>query len=148
VRQVERTREHADQLVQEKELVASRLDNEYRLYVQQARSELRQHMEQSRAAAETRKKKERAVRRNIADAQIFAMLQDDPSRPPARGEGGSSEKTDADAREERERQELDMAIDKAQVRMQMQQRRLKSARLEMIECLREQQTIQVCLSER
>ena len=41
-----------------------------------------------------------------------------------------------------------MAIDKAQVRMQMQQRRLKSARLEMIECLREQQTIQVCLSER
>ena len=128
--------------------MASRLDNEYRLYVQQARSELRQHMEQSRAAAETRKKKERAVRRNIADAQIFAMLQDDPSRPPARGEGGGSEKTDADAREERERQELDMAIDKAQVRMQMQQRRLKSARLEMIECLREQQTIQVCLSER
>ena len=39
-------------------------------------------------------------------------------------------------------------VHKAQVRMQMQQRRLKSARLEMIECLREQQTIQVCLSER
>jgi hypothetical protein len=39
-------------------------------------------------------------------------------------------------REARESQRIDAAIEKTQLRMVMQQRRLKAARLEMINCLR------------
>ena len=50
-------------------------------------------------------------------------------------------------REARESQRIDAAIEKTQLRMVMQQRRLKAARLEMINCLRLSLSLSLSLCE-
>lgn len=96
-----------------------------------------------------RRKKERAIRRDIADAQSFAQAQNSKTRISGfDGTARQRRELMRDDKEEREEDEdprslaIDQALSKAQLRMMLQQRRLKSARLEMIECLREQQKIQ------
>ncbi len=75
LKEVDKARERAAELVREKAQVASVLEDEYRLYLEQARGELQKHIGQSRAAAELRNKKERAVRRELSEALSFSQIQ-------------------------------------------------------------------------
>ena len=137
LKEVDKARERAAELVREKAQVASVLEDEYRFYLEQARGELQKHIGQSRAAAELRNKKERAVRREISEALSFSQIRTSLSQTPgpsessftpgARGaERGQAISTsapadtdvsDRDARERelRESQGIDAAIEKVDV---------------------------------
>jgi hypothetical protein len=129
IEEVERTRQHADQVVRDKALVASQIEEEYRLFVRQARSELKEHIDEARSAAESRRKKERAVRRDLAEAQSFALAQDSreraagASRPAnSRRDVGREERDEDLSRSEWDDAEdgaIDEALSKAQVIISM-----------------------------
>eukprot|EP00960_Hanusia_phi_P048990 759292-Hanusia_phi.AAC.1 len=134
-----RTKDNAFLIISEKADVAQRLEDDFKKYVTQARTELRSQLDNSRAMAKRRRKKELAVKRELTEAKKFAQIQ---AKTLYHDRDSDLSGLGTRERSESYEQETKNAIHKAQLRLFMQQRRLKSARLEMIECLREQQKIQ------
>ncbi|EKX46636.1 hypothetical protein GUITHDRAFT_138024 [Guillardia theta CCMP2712] len=134
-----RTKDNAFMIISEKAEVAQHLEEDFKKYVSQARTELRSQLENARVMAKRRRKKELAVKRELTEAKKFAQIQAKTLHHDRSSDmSGSGLRDRGDSYD----QETKNAIHKAQMRLFLQQRRLKSARLEMIECLREQQKIQ------
>jgi hypothetical protein len=149
INEAERTRMHAEALISEKVVIAAKLQDDHRLYVRAARADLKQHILNSRVSADERTKKRTMVlsqvRNNISNAQTFAsqmVAASDAATTTMRYSADLPNGQVGQTLSGTNHDEIEAAMKQTQMRMLMQQQRLRSARLEVIECLTEQQKIE------